>query len=164
MMSAMGIVGQDERGGKVHFERRFDVSPEELWPYLTEAAHLAGWITPQVEFEARVGGRVAFYWPGNPVMEGTVLVCDAPRRLEYTWREGEADSVVKLELKPVADGTLLIVDHIGLPVKEAPGFGAGWHSHFDWLELRVRGAGDGFDEQARFRELARECGYEVASA
>jgi uncharacterized protein YndB with AHSA1/START domain len=162
MMSRMGVIGQDEQGGKVHFERFFDIPPLELWPYLTEARHLSSWITPKVEFEARVGGRVRFAWADSPPAEGEVLVCDPPHRLEYTWRENDSHSVVKLELQASAGGTLLLVDHVGLPIKDASGFGAGWHSHFDWLDHVIGGTGGTYDEKARFKELAAQYGYEMA--
>jgi uncharacterized protein YndB with AHSA1/START domain len=163
MMSALGVISQNEKGGAVHFERRFDLSPDELWPYLTEATHLSAWITPEVVFEPRVGGRVHFAWPKGPPVEGRVLVYDPPRLLQYEWKEGEADSLVRLELRAQGAGSLLIVDHSGLPLKEASGFGAGWHAHVDWLEQVIAGHGNAFDQDARFRELAPQYGYELLS-
>ncbi|HSL68908.1 MAG TPA: SRPBCC domain-containing protein, partial [Longimicrobiales bacterium] len=100
----------------------------------------------------------------GPPVEGTVTVYDEPRMLAYQWREGEVESNVKLELRAKGEGTHLIVDHTGLPLKEARGFAAGWHSHFDWLVLVLTGQGASFDQERRFRELAARYGYEVRPA
>jgi hypothetical protein len=45
------------------------------------------------------------------------------------------------------------IDHRGLPVEAAPGYGGGWHAHLDSLEahLGARGEPDWF---GRFKELA----------
>src|SRR5579885_1587309 len=38
------------------------VSPEELWPALTEAERLADWFAPDVDIDARPGGGAVFRW------------------------------------------------------------------------------------------------------
>ncbi|HSJ08380.1 MAG TPA: SRPBCC family protein [Longimicrobiales bacterium] len=151
---AMGVLRRDARGHGVRFERRFDGTPEDLWPFLTEAGHLSKWITPGVTIEAREGGRIRFPWPKEPHMEGEITVYDPPSVLEYLWREGTVDSVVRLELRAEGAATLLVIDHSGLPEPDSRGFAAGWHSHLDWLALVMEGGGAGYDQDARFRELA----------
>jgi uncharacterized protein YndB with AHSA1/START domain len=162
--SSMGVMRRDASGGGVRFERRFDVSPSELWPFLVEAEHLSQWITPDVQIDARVGGRMVFRWPSGPAMEGEITVFDPPQRLEYIWREGEVHSLVRLELRAEGGNTLLLVDHSGLPLKDAGGFAAGWHSHLDWLDLVVIGRGERHNQQARFNELAAQYGWEAPAS
>jgi uncharacterized protein YndB with AHSA1/START domain len=164
MMLELGEVRRDGRGGAVRFERRFRITPMELWPFLTEAEHLSQWITPGVTIEARLGGRILFPWPTEPHMNGEITVYDAPHVLEYSWREGDVVSSVRMELRPSSGGTLLAIDHTGLPLRDAPGFAAGWHAHLDWLVAVLRGAGAGFDQKARFAELAETYGWEGPQA
>lgn len=164
MNSSMGVLRQDATGGGVRFERHFAIAPSQLWPFLVEAEHLSHWITPDVQVDARVGGRMVFRWPNGPAMEGEITVFDPPHRLEYIWREGEVKSVVRIELRAEGGNTLLVVDHSGLPLKDSGGFAAGWHSHLDWLALILVGQGDRHDQQARFNELASEYGWEVPTS
>jgi uncharacterized protein YndB with AHSA1/START domain len=164
MNSSMGVMRQDVSGGGVHFERRFDGPPSELWPFLTEAQHLSQWITRDVSVDARVGGRLAFRWEQGPAMEGEITVFDPPHHLEYVWREGEVESTVRMELRAEDGHTVLLIDHSGLPLKDAGGFAAGWHSHLDWLVLVLLGHGDQHDQQARFNEMATAYGWQAPSA
>jgi uncharacterized protein YndB with AHSA1/START domain len=164
MNSQRGVVVETGDAGTVRFVRRYALEPAELWPYLTEAEHLSEWITPGVEFEARVGGRVVFPWQRSAPMAGRVTVCDAPRVLEYTWTESGAESRVRMELTADGGGTLLVVEHYNLPLKEATGFAAGWHTHLDWMEYAIAGRGREFDEPGRFRKLAEEYGYSTGVA
>lgn len=164
-MNERGEVRREPGGVRVRFERRFEGTPTELWPYLTESEHLAAWITPGAVIDARVGGRITFPWgSGQPPMEGEITVFDPPRVIEYQWNEGAVRSVVRMELHASGDGTILILDHSGLPDRDAPGFGAGWHSHLDWLAAVRAGAGAEFDQNARFEELAKAYGYEAPLA
>src|SRR5688572_3876187 len=164
MNSSMGVLRQDANGGGAYFERRFEGSPDELWPFLTEAAHLSRWITPDVMIDPRVGGRIVFRWEKGPAMDGEITVFDPPHRLEYIWREGTVESIVRIELRPEGRRTVLAVDHSGLPLQDARGFAAGWHSHLDWLALVMVGQGERHDQQARFNELAADYGWKLPAA
>ena len=64
---------------------------------------------------------------------------------------GEPDSAVRFELRPDGDGTILALDHRGLPPGSIAGYGAGWHSHLDSLDAHL--AGGEADWTARFQEL-----------
>ncbi len=72
--------------------------------------------------------------------------------LELDWTyPGEPDSVARFELRPDGDGTILVLDHRGLPPGSIAGYGAGWHSHLDSLDAHLTG-GEA-DWTARFQEL-----------
>jgi uncharacterized protein YndB with AHSA1/START domain len=161
MSQHIGVLRQEANGGAVRFERRFAGAPAELWPFLTQADHLSQWITPGVTIDARVGGRIVFPWPKEPTMEGEITVFEPPYRLEYFWREGKVNSMVRLELKPDGADTILVVDHSGLPLDDANGFAAGWHSHLDWLDQVRLGRGAQYDHEARFNELAEQYGWKA---
>lgn len=139
----------------VHFERRYDATPEELWSALTAPERLGRWLADVAELELRVGGRFLLRWregDGTQETDGRVLALEPNRLLELNWTyPGEPDSVARFELRPDGDGTLLVLDHRGLPPSAIAGYGAGWHSHLDSLDAHLAGARA--DWSARFQDL-----------
>ena len=144
---------EGERCG-VRFERRYDARPEELWSALTEPERLTRWLANVAELELRVGGRFLLVWhEDGQQTDGTVLDLEPGRVLELAWTyPDEPDSAVRFELRPDGDGTVLVLDHRGLPPRSIAGYGAGWHSHLDSLDAHL-GGGEA-DWTARFQELA----------
>jgi uncharacterized protein YndB with AHSA1/START domain len=137
----------------VHFERLYDYRQEELWAALTEPEQLSGWLG-EAEVDLRVGGRIVIRFgdSNEEIASGTIHELDPPRVLEYDWTFlGESDSVLRVELEPRGEGTLLILDHRRLTPSVAVGYSAGWHAHLDRLEGLVRG--EHVDWHARFAEL-----------
>ena len=153
---------EGDRAG-VRFERRYDATPEELWSALTEPDRLARWLA-DAEIDLRVGGRFHLAWnesDGTQETDGTILALEPGRLLELNWTyPGEPDSVARFELRPDGDGTILVLDHRGLPPAAIAGYGAGWHSHLDSLDAHLHGAQA--DWSTRFEELGPE--YERTAA
>jgi uncharacterized protein YndB with AHSA1/START domain len=139
----------------VRFERTFDATPEELWAALTEPGQLRGWLAEARRFEPFEGGAVELRF-GDGEDErayGTVRVFDPPRVLEYSWDwPGEDGSIVRYELVPQGEATLLVLDHRGLPSGAAVGYAGGWHAHLDCLAAHL--CGDRVSWDARFEQLA----------
>jgi uncharacterized protein YndB with AHSA1/START domain len=155
------ITREDDGRATVHFERVYDYGLEELWAALTEPEQLRGWLG-EVEIDLRVGGRVVirFDEAGEQITEGIIRELDPPRLLEYDWTyPGETESVLRLELEPRGEGTLLVLDHRRLPDAAAAGYGAGWHSHLD--VLAALGSSSRPDWDTRFAELLPD--YRVAA-
>jgi uncharacterized protein YndB with AHSA1/START domain len=72
--------------------RRYADPPSAVWQALTDPVSLARWLAP-----------------GFPVESREV---DPGRVLELDWRPpGEEPSLVRLELTPDGDGTVLVLDH-----------------------------------------------------
>jgi uncharacterized protein YndB with AHSA1/START domain len=149
----------------VRFERRYDATPDEIWSALTEPERLGRWLADVAELELRVGGRFLLRWTdgdGTQETDGTILALEPGRLLELNWTyPGEPDSVARFELEPDGDGTILVLDHRGLPPAAIAGYGAGWHSHLDSLEAHL--AGDEADWSSRFQELGPEYEREAAA-
>ena len=137
----------------VRFERRYDFSPEEVWSALTEPERLTRWLANVAELDLRAGGRFVLVWhEDGQQTDGTVLELEPGRVLELGWSyPEEPDSAVRFELRPDGAGTVLVLDHRGLPPGSIAGYGAGWHSHLDSLEAHL--AGGQVDWSARFQEL-----------
>jgi uncharacterized protein YndB with AHSA1/START domain len=118
--------------GGLRFERRLAHPPQRVWRAITDSADLAAWLIADGSVDAREGGAVLLRWSDTEVARGVVTRCEPPHLLEYTWQEGEQpESVVRFELTPVTDGTLLVLTH--MRIESRAGFGAGWHAHLDLL-------------------------------
>lgn len=145
---------EGERRG-VRFERRYAAGPAEVWSALTEPERMARWLA-EGELDLRVGGAytLRFSDAEGQSAQGKVLAVEPERLLEITWEyPGEPNTVLRLELTPDGDGTLLVLDHSGLPAEAAPGYGGGWHAHLDALDAHLGQEGTP-DWWGRYRELA----------
>jgi uncharacterized protein YndB with AHSA1/START domain len=146
---------EGERRG-IRFERRYDVPPADVWSALTDPERLARWLAG-AELDLRVGGQYVLRFSGedeSQITRGRVLALEPERLLELSWLyPGEADTVVRFELRPDGDGTILVLDHANLPAEEAPGYGGGWHAHLDALDAHL-GREEIPDWWGRYGELA----------
>lgn len=90
--------------------------PEHVWNALTDSAAIAEWLMEN-DFEPRVGHRFQFRTDPAPGFDGIVdcevLVVDPPRRLSYTWKGGQINTILTFTLEPVKEGTRLIVEQTG---------------------------------------------------
>ncbi len=90
--------------------------PEKVWKALTDPNALAEWLMEN-DFEPRVGHKFQFRtepkggWSG--IVDCEVLELDPPRRLSYSWKSEQLDTVVTFTLEPVAEGTRLRLEHTG---------------------------------------------------
>jgi uncharacterized protein YndB with AHSA1/START domain len=154
--AAPGELRVDGTRRAVRFERRYDASPAEVWSALTEPKRLARWLA-DVELDLRVGGEYVLRFSPNDdsqMTRGKVLALEPERLLELTWLyPGEEDTVLRLELRPDGEGTVLVLDHRGLPAEAAAGYGGGWHAHLDSLEAHLGDGGEP-DWLGRYQELA----------
>jgi uncharacterized protein YndB with AHSA1/START domain len=161
----LGAYRVDGNRRSIRFEREYDAAVEDVWSAVTEPDRLRRWLAVGgAVLEPRTGGRFEVRMtPGEEETAwGTVLAFEPPRLLEVEWRyEGEDESVLRIELEPRGDSTLLVLDHRLLQSAQAAGYGAGWHAYLDALGdvLDGREAGP-WDE--RFQ--ARLEGYRRAAA
>ncbi len=113
--------------------------PETVWDYLTEPDRLAEWFH-KPERPLAAGQKLEMFGTtsGDLLIWGEVREARKPHYLEYTFTVkpmGDAVSVVKWTLEPVAGGTRLALVHEGLP-QTAEAFGLilaldnGWDEHF----------------------------------
>lgn len=143
----------------VRIERLLPGPIERVWSHLTESDKRGRWLAAGA-IELRVGGRVEHVFRNNALtenddppppkyadvadefrMEGRVTACEPPTRLSYTWSESTgSDSEVTFELRPQGDGVLLVLTHRRLANREELlSVAAGWHTHLDILDDRLRG-------------------------
>jgi len=129
------------------FERRFRHPVQIVWDALTEPEHLARWYMTQAHLEAHEGGSIDYRsGPAQYHVTGKILTWQPPRVFEHEWNveprkelpKGEK-SIVRWELVPDGDGTILRLTHRRLTRQTALGFVAGIHAFLDRLENELDG-------------------------
>ena len=161
-MEELGQLRDDDEYRAVRFERRYSASPEAVWAALTDPDKLRRWLAEAVRFDNKVGGAVDLRFGDEPdqVAQGSILAYEQPRVLEYEWHwPGQMSSSVRFELTADSDGTLLVLDHRGLPRDAAIGYAAGWHAYLDRLAAQFGEDGATWDQRfadllPKYRELA----------
>ena len=157
----LGSVHADGDARTVAFERRLAAPPEEVWSALTERDRLARWLT-DVTIEPRPGGEVVIDFGDEGQNRGAVLAWEPPRVLEYSWIwPGVHDSVVRFDLAPDGDGTLLRFEHRAVAPRVAGDHGSGWHAYLDALADLVEGRPPGSWSE---REESVRAAYESQAA
>jgi len=123
----------------VQVRRTYGAEPEDVWDALTDPDRLRRWFLP-VTGDLRLGGT--FQTEGNA--GGTIRQCEPPRVLVVTW--GSDTSVVRLDLSPASDGTVLHLRH-SVPMEFAQSgagslfVGPGWDSAVMTLAEYLAGTG-----------------------
>ena len=112
----------------------FPCPPEKVWRVLTESDLIGRWLMPN-DFVAKVGHRFTFHTDPMPnynfdgIVHCEVLEVDPPKRLRYSWRGGNLDTIVTWTLVAANGGTLLKLEQAGFGPENAYAFenmGNGW--------------------------------------
>jgi uncharacterized protein YndB with AHSA1/START domain len=97
---------------EVRLTRYYRAAPDEVWAALTTPESIARWLAQPAEIELRPGGAFRLQLSQLETMDGLVRAADPPRLLELDWtRGGEEPSVLRFDLRPDGQGTVLVLDH-----------------------------------------------------
>jgi uncharacterized protein YndB with AHSA1/START domain len=118
---------------------QYTTSIEKAWAALTDSSKLAKWITEN-DFKPIVGHRFQFrhepseYWDG--IVDGEVLIVEAPHRLSYSWATGDERHTVTWTLQVLGDGKVnLHLEQTGFSnVHGLEGARYGWSEWFGKFE------------------------------
>jgi uncharacterized protein YndB with AHSA1/START domain len=115
-------------------------SPDIVFELLTEPEGLLEWMAVEAETDIQPGGLVWWRHENGAVMRGRFVEVTPPRRLCFTygWEENGPDvaaesTLVEIDLREQAGGTLLCLVHKKLPEGEVKSHGMGW----DWFLGRL---------------------------
>jgi uncharacterized protein YndB with AHSA1/START domain len=115
-----------ESRAAVRLTRRYDASPAEVWSALTDPDRLAGWLGRVRRGRMAVGEQLELE-VGARTIPTTVRRIEPQRTLELDWQpRGEQASVVRFELRPHGQGTLLVLDHSRLDERACIRYGGAW--------------------------------------
>lgn len=141
-MNADGTMFVTGNVAVISFERRLRHPVETVWAALADPDERAAWLG-RGTIDEREGGQVAIRTgPAGfeRVMSGRVLKWEPPRVLEHEWVQPGLDtSVVRYELEPDTDGTILRLTHRRSVRPTATGGRAGWHAYLDRLTAHLDG-------------------------
>jgi uncharacterized protein YndB with AHSA1/START domain len=133
-----GTIEQREDGRwQLRFTRILRHPLEQVWQAITEPEHLAHWFPTTIEGERAAGAPLRFSFTGGqaPPLEGEMIAYEPPSLMELRW----GTDILRLELRPAAEGTkLTLLDTLDERGKAARD-GAGWHVCLDWLADHLRG-------------------------
>jgi uncharacterized protein YndB with AHSA1/START domain len=142
--------------GEIRIMRTLPGPIERIWTYLTDPEKRSRWFAGG-PMELRVGGKMELFFqhknitPGETPpekyaavpnegfkMPGTILRCEPPRVLSYTFDD---NSDVTFELIPQDEKVLLILTHRsrGEDIPFLTGYASGWHTHFMILLAQLEG-------------------------
>ena len=133
---------------------RFPHPPQHVWRGITETDSLAAWFPGAAEIEPRIGGTVRYPGAeGTDAGHGTVLACDPPHLLAFTW---DTDTLT-FTLEADGDGTVLTLTHAFDDHAGAASFATGWEACLAGLAQVADGAEvtDPGPQRDRHEELAR---------
>jgi uncharacterized protein YndB with AHSA1/START domain len=133
-----GTVEQlDDGRWQLRFTRTLSHPQSKVWRAITEPEQLAAWFPTTIEGERSGGSPLQFSFPGgqSDPLEGEMLAFEPESVMELRW----GPDIVRLELRPVADGTeLTLLDTLEERGKAARD-GAGWHVCLDALQAALGG-------------------------
>ncbi len=147
--------GTNPEPSTVRFERTLPGPIERVWSYLTDPDKRRLWLAAG-PMDLRSGGRMELHfhnrtlcdeavpvqfqkYAGEITSRHTVLRCEPPHALAFTWDEDGDASEVLMELATEGDDVRLVVTHSRLSPNARNLVSGGWHSHLDLLESRLRG-------------------------
>ena len=114
---------------ELRFERWFPHARDKVWRALTVPSELRAWFVEILDYDnSRLtftpGASLSFVATGFPAGRGTVLACDPPALLEYTWDE----ETLRWELAEKDDGTRLVFVNTVADTDTAAAVDQGWHT------------------------------------
>ena len=132
-------------------EVRIEASPETVFPFFTDPDKMCRWMGMSANLDARPGG--VFDVEVTPTFRalGEYKEIDPPRSVAFTWGyEGSSvppgSSLVRITLVPDGSGTIVRLEHSGLPDDEQrAGHTDGWVHYFERLEVVAAGGDPGTD-------------------
>jgi uncharacterized protein YndB with AHSA1/START domain len=141
-----GLLELEAERASITFRRLLRHSVQDVWDALTDPEQVEAWFMAKVRRESVRGGRLDMEHPNGVRASGRVLEWNPPRVYEYEWNlppgpnqpAGEA-SLVRWELNPVAEGTLLVMTQRKLSRPTAQVFVRGMPVFLDRLAATLDG-------------------------
>jgi uncharacterized protein YndB with AHSA1/START domain len=132
-------------------EVRIDASPETVFGFLVDPEKMVRWMGMAVDADATPGGRYDVAVTPTFHAVGEFRSIDAPRSVSFTWGyDGgplpPGSSLVTITLTPEGDGTLVKLEHSGLPDEaQVRGHTEGWVHYLERLSIVASGGDPGVD-------------------
>lgn len=132
---------------------RIDAPPDLVFAHFTRADLLAAWMGDGAVVDPRPDGRFVLYINGGPIA-GRYVEVVPDERVVITWgRQGSRDfppgaSTLEVRLRADGDGTIVDIEHSGLPSTESRQHEVGWEHYLSRLAVAATGGDPGPDPWA----------------
>jgi uncharacterized protein YndB with AHSA1/START domain len=141
-----GLLKNDGPKASLLFRRLLHHPIQDVWEAITDPDQVGSWAMVKLTREDPPGGRLEMQYPNQLRATGRVLEWRPPRTYEYEWNvppgpnqpEGET-SIVRWELSPTHEGTLLVLTHRRLTRPTAAVFSRGLKVFLDRLSAQMDG-------------------------
>lgn len=145
-VGAPGILQVDHGKASVTFRRLLRHPILDVWEAITDPKHVEAWFLAKVRRLDSRGGSIEMEHVNGIRSTGRVLEWSPPRLYEYEWNlppgpnhpDGES-SVVRWELIPREEGTLMVLTHRRLSRPTAEVFVRGLSDFLDRLSAQLDG-------------------------
>jgi uncharacterized protein YndB with AHSA1/START domain len=134
-------------------EIMIEATPETIWPFLTEAAHLVEWHGTVADIDPRPGGIYRVLVAGRIQSAGEYVEVISLEKVVFTfgWEEDghpipPGSTTIEITLHPEGDKTRVRLVHSGLPDDAVDDHGHGWALYLERLAVRVGGGDPGPDD------------------
>ena len=122
---------------RLRFTRTLVHPRTKVWRAVTEPEQLARWFPTTIDGERAAGAPLRFTFPNDMAepFDGEMLAYEPESAIEFRW----GPDLVRIEVRPVGEGTeLTLLDTLEERGKAARD-GAGWHTCLDALEAALAG-------------------------
>jgi uncharacterized protein YndB with AHSA1/START domain len=132
---------------------RIDATPDEVFPYLTDADLVTRWMGDYAELDPTPGGAYVLDINGVPI-RGSFVEIEPPNRLVFSWGVPGHDTLppgsttVEIVLTSDGAGTIVQLSHHDLPPDELPKHDTGWGHFLARLIVAAPGGDPGPDPWA----------------
>jgi activator of HSP90 ATPase len=120
----------------LHQEIEVKATPQRLYEILLDSKQFAAFTGMPAEIDSKAGGALSMFG-GMIVGRNVELIPN--QRIVQAWRSAGwgpgVYSVVKFELKPDAEGTMIVLDHTGFPEGGFDHLDPGWSLRY-WEPLK----------------------------
>lgn len=136
-------------------EVKIAARPEIVFQHFVDPERMARWLGSASVLDARPGGAIQITVAGEHRGSGQFLEVEPPRRIVMTWGWDEPNhpipsgrTRVEVDLTPDGDGTLLRLQHVGLPADAIEDHSGGWGHYLSRLAIAATGGDPGPDPNA----------------
>ena len=155
MNKDMALITGSGPARRVEVKRSIKAPIERVWRAITSAEEVSSWWQP-AEIESFEGGNVKVFFDagGEPFVNGTVKVFQAPYVLEFTWNDADdKPGLVRFDLVEESDGQTLVTLTQFVPETEITPAAAGWHDIMDRLVRHIQLGEAGPSQFSELKEL-----------
>lgn len=120
---------------RLRFTRTLTHPQSKVWRAITEPEHLEQWFPTTIDGDRVAGAALRFTFPNDiaPPMDGVMVAYEPESLMELAW----GPDIIRIELRPVSEGTLLTLLDTFEERGKAARDGAGWHACLASLEAAL---------------------------